>query len=144
MNELSLPSIAVGGAGNKALMLVEGKGSCYILDRGTSRWDTCASEAILRAYGGKFWKLNEFLCSPLPVERGYTYLKSSLNLDFEPTATQSLSNSIRIREGESPKIEDFKAYSNLSGHVALAPGEDVYAYWAAAQAALLKSRPSYN
>ena len=39
---LDLPNISIGGAANKALMLVEGRGSCYILDTGgPSRWDTC-------------------------------------------------------------------------------------------------------
>ena len=39
---LGLPNIQIGGAANKALMLVEGRGSCYILDSGgPSRWDTC-------------------------------------------------------------------------------------------------------
>ena len=34
---LDLPRVRAGGAGNKALLLLEGKGSCYIQDRGVSR-----------------------------------------------------------------------------------------------------------
>ena len=45
------------GAGNKMLMLLEGKGAAYIQDRGVSRWDTCACEAVIDAHGGLLCKL---------------------------------------------------------------------------------------
>jgi hypothetical protein len=77
-----------------------------------------ASEAVLRAGGGKFWKLSEFLKSPRSEEIGYTYLKGVRNSDFDPTRTS------RAQE---------KPYTNLCGHVALAPGADVDEYWRAAQ-----------
>jgi len=135
----------VGGAGNKALMLVEGRGSCYILDRGTSRWDTCAAEAVLRASAGKFWKLNEFLQSPtVPPEGGYTYLKSAVNLDYEPSAIQTKSNSVIIDGTRRSAVENFKAYSNLAGHVALAPGEDIDQFWNAVKAVQENVAPDYS
>ena len=36
-----------GGAGNKLMMLLEGKGAVYIQDRGVSRWDTCGPQAVI-------------------------------------------------------------------------------------------------
>ncbi|EOD27438.1 hypothetical protein EMIHUDRAFT_457163 [Emiliania huxleyi CCMP1516] len=49
--------VRAGGAGNKALLLLEGEASCYIQDRGVSRWDSCAAQAVLEAHGGCFAKL---------------------------------------------------------------------------------------
>jgi hypothetical protein len=47
---LNCERVKSGGAGNKVLMLLEGKGLCYIQDRGVSRWDTCAAQAVLEVY----------------------------------------------------------------------------------------------
>ncbi|CAG9467879.1 unnamed protein product [Pedinophyceae sp. YPF-701] len=45
--------LGIGGAGNKALRLLDGDISHYIFTaKGTKRWDTCAPEALLRAVGG--------------------------------------------------------------------------------------------
>jgi 3'-phosphoadenosine 5'-phosphosulfate (PAPS) 3'-phosphatase len=49
-----------GGAGNKIMMLLEDKGDVYLQDRGLSRWDICAGDAILRCKGGLLCKLTEF------------------------------------------------------------------------------------
>jgi 3'(2'), 5'-bisphosphate nucleotidase len=38
IEELGYTRVPSGGAGNKMLMLLEGKGGCYIQDRGVSRW----------------------------------------------------------------------------------------------------------
>jgi hypothetical protein len=38
IDELGYTRVRSGGAGNKMLMLLEGKGGCYIQDRGVSRW----------------------------------------------------------------------------------------------------------
>ena len=46
MAELQYNRVPSGGAGNKMLMLLEGKGDCYIQDRGISRWDTCAAQVL--------------------------------------------------------------------------------------------------
>eukprot|EP01026_Neomeris_dumetosa_P069392 TRINITY_DN68607_c0_g2_i1.p1 TRINITY_DN68607_c0_g2~~TRINITY_DN68607_c0_g2_i1.p1 ORF type:complete len:631 (-),score=98.82 TRINITY_DN68607_c0_g2_i1:132-2024(-) len=44
----------IGGAGNKLVMLLEGKITHWVFPRtGTKRWDTCAPEALLVAIGGK-------------------------------------------------------------------------------------------
>ena len=129
MHELDMPQVRSGGAGNKGLLLLEGKGRCYIQDRGVSRWDTCATEAVIKAFGGQFAKLTTFINAPTPADMealitGYTYLPTVTNLDLNPLAAQTKYNS----EGGV-----FKVYSNLCGHVSLAPGEDVKSIWEAMQ-----------
>ena len=129
MNALEMPQVRSGGAGNKGLLLLEGKGRCYIQDRGVSRWDTCATEAVVKAFGGKFAKLSTFIDATNPTDTeslitGYTYLPTSVNLDPNPLAAKTKYNS----EGG-----EFKVYSNLCGHVGLAPGEDVTQVWEAMQ-----------
>jgi len=45
--------IRVGGAGHKALLVLEGRVDAYVFPTpGTKKWDTCAPEAILRSVGG--------------------------------------------------------------------------------------------
>ena len=45
--------LRVGGAGYKAIILLEGKAHAYIYpSSGCKKWDTCASEAVLAAAGG--------------------------------------------------------------------------------------------
>jgi len=43
----------VGGVGNKLLAVAEGRADFAVMHFGTSLWDTCAPEAIVRARGGK-------------------------------------------------------------------------------------------
>jgi hypothetical protein len=38
ISQLGFDRVPSGGAGNKMLMLLEGKGAAYIQDRGVSRW----------------------------------------------------------------------------------------------------------
>ncbi|CAE8739295.1 unnamed protein product [Polarella glacialis] len=46
-------TIAVGGAGYKVARITDGAADLWIFPRsGTSRWDTCAGEAMLQALGG--------------------------------------------------------------------------------------------
>lgn len=45
--------LKVGGAGYKVLQLIEGKAHAYVFaSPGCKKWDTCAPEAVLEAYGG--------------------------------------------------------------------------------------------
>lgn len=45
--------LRVGGAGYKVLQLLEGKAHAYVFaSSGCKKWDTCAPEAVLEAYGG--------------------------------------------------------------------------------------------
>lgn len=130
IEELGYSRVPSGGAGNKMLMLLEGKGGCYIQDRGVSRWDTCAAQAVIEAHGGTLSKLTTFIENQSLAS--YTYLKSTINLDFEPgVANQTPFNSnlskeraSAIKQGEKFPItaEDLpttKAYSNLCGLFAL-------------------------
>lgn len=45
--------IKVGGAGFKILLLLEGKAHAYVFaSAGCKKWDTCAPEAVIEAFGG--------------------------------------------------------------------------------------------
>jgi len=51
--------LRVGGAGHKAILLMEGQAHAYVFDSaGCKKWDTCAPEAILRAIGAKLTDMN--------------------------------------------------------------------------------------
>lgn len=46
--------LRVGGAGNKAILLMEGLAHAYVFaSHGCKKWDTCAPEAVLNAMGGR-------------------------------------------------------------------------------------------
>jgi hypothetical protein len=126
MAELKYRRVASGGAGNKALMLLEGKGAAYIVDRGVSRWDTCAASAIIEAYGGTFSKLSSFIDTK--VVSDYTYLHTESNLDFVPNLAAltgynaSSSSKGLVSKGGDAKahsVDQVKPYSNLCGLLAL-------------------------
>ena len=97
----------LNAAGNKFLMLLEGRGACYIQDRGVSRWDTCAGEAILRAHGGIFFKLSSIATSG--TFENYLYKPTQVNLDIEEISSVG---------GESTLIP---SYTNICGLFALSP-----------------------
>lgn len=124
ITQLGYVRVPSGGAGNKMLMLLEHKGAAYIQDRGVSRWDTSAAQAVIEANGGILTKLTKFIADK--TLESYTYLQSSTNLDFEEgasflTAYNTVNKSL-VKKGDAPKIgklEDFKAYSNIVGLLAL-------------------------
>ena len=164
--------IKSGGAGNKMLLLLEhslnhhhyhnnshdgagaggggddGRSSSmlYIQDRGVSRWDTCAAEAILYAFGGQLTKLTPYLIDDnddnevvaavkekdKEDSRRYKYLASTTNLDFIPGLATLTRNNCRHHDGINSdflmkgeekimNVEDVKVYSNLCGFVAFGP-----------------------
>ena len=124
MAELQYTRVPSGGAGNKMLMLLEGKGNCYIQDRGVSRWDTCWAQAVIEAYGGILMKLSPFIKSK--GLESYTYKKSSLNLDFEAGCANLTAYNVNdksiVKKGEvqpATDINQMKPYSNLCGLLAL-------------------------
>ena len=115
LDELHYHRVPSGGAGNKVLRLLEAEEaaeidtrrppSVYIQDRGVSRWDTCAAQAVLEAQGGILYNLERFLQDappPLTTTRtntnnedenaaaedissfSYTYRQTDTNLDFVP------------------------------------------------------------
>ena len=121
MKELDYDRAPSGGAGNKMLMLLEGKGTAYIQDRGVSRWDTCGAQAVLEAHGGILCRLDRFLEG---TESSYTYRKTEENLDFEPnTANLTKYNARKGIELEAGSMatatSEVKPYANLCGLMAL-------------------------
>jgi 3'(2'), 5'-bisphosphate nucleotidase len=124
MKELGYVRVPSGGAGNKMMMLLEGKGGAYIQDRGVSRWDTCGAQAVIEANGGILSKLTAFEDSK--TLSSYTYLKSDLNLDFEAGRANLTPYNVKdkssIKKGETKVADDVnivKAYSNLCGLLAI-------------------------
>ena len=124
IEELDYVRVPSGGAGNKMLMLLEGKGVAYIQDRGVSRWDTSGAQAVLEANGGSLSKLTSFITSS--TLESYTYLKSSYNLDFEPnvaslTPYNAADKTAVKRSGNqlAESVESVKPYSNLCGLLAV-------------------------
>lgn len=135
IEELEVPRIKAGGAGNKMMMLLQqsisianreaepktSHGHLYIQDRGVSRWDTCAAEACLEAFGGQLLKLTEFLDEN--QDGYYSYLASQTNLDFIPDTANLTKYNSNLQDIPSPaqKAQDVcevKTYANLCGLVA--------------------------
>jgi len=151
ITQLGYVRVPSGGAGNKMLMLLEHKGAAYIQDRGVSRWDTSAAQAVIEANGGILTKLTKFIADK--TLESYTYLQSTTNLDFEEgasflTAYNTVNKSL-VKKGDAPKIgrlEDFKAYSNIVGLLAL--NKDGLAnldnIFASIQAVKATSEPAYD
>lgn len=144
-----LQRVPSGGAGNKMLLLLEGKGAAYIQDRGVSRWDTCGAQAVLEAHGGALCKLSSFLQGGAA---GYTYLASDLNLDFEPGAATltpfNAADKGAVVKGAPPvpalEAVQVKPYANLCGLVALAAGSDPQAWRERCLRTAADSAPAYD
>jgi len=61
--------VRVGGAGHKALLVLEGKVDVYLFaSPGTKKWDSCAPEAIVRAIGGQLTDVHG---------KSFTYFRTS-------------------------------------------------------------------
>jgi 3'-phosphoadenosine 5'-phosphosulfate (PAPS) 3'-phosphatase len=141
--------ISAGGCGNKMLMLIEGRGDIYIQDRGVSRWDTCAAQAILEAYGGTLCKLTDFISSS--HNNSYTYSQTDINLDPNAAAKFGKMN-IRSEEQyailEKTTIGDnihfVKPYSNICGLVACKNMDCMLKLRADILDVLLEELPVYN
>mmetsp|Transcript_21920 Transcript_21920/g.30127 ORF Transcript_21920/g.30127 Transcript_21920/m.30127 type:complete len:376 (+) Transcript_21920:32-1159(+) len=146
--------VSSGGAGNKMLMLLEGKGHCYIQDRGVSRWDTCAAEAVLKANGGILAKLSTFANSK--ELESYHYLQSDKNLDFVDkqasltpyNASAAAKNKGLAAGAVDLTVEDFNPYSNLCGLFAVgkadANSEALDIFFAAIQTSATVAAPAYD
>lgn len=155
IEELGYTRVPSGGAGNKMLMLLEGKGGCYIQDRGVSRWDTCGAQAVIEAHGGTLSKLTSYIENK--TLESYNYLKSTENLDFQPgVAYQTPFNSnidkeraTAIKQGQKFLIDDLsttKVYSNLCGLFALDSQNltEIEKFYEAIQRAKAVAEPSYD
>lgn len=110
IQKLRLDRVKSGGAGNKILMLLEGRGACYIQDRGVSRWDTCAGSAILRAHGAVFSKLTKIIENNAIED--YTYSPTTVNHDIGFLDKHT--------EVDRAKVGP---YANICGLFALSPSE---------------------
>lgn len=67
--------LRVGGAGNKVLLVMEGKAHAYVYaNPGCKRWDTCAPEAILCAQGGALTDVHgapyDYAAGVAPLNKG--------------------------------------------------------------------------
>jgi len=133
MSELNYSRVPSGGAGNKMLMLLEGKADAYIQDRGVSRWDTCGAQACIEAYGGVLTKLSEFTgngIGPPGTMATYTYSESINNVDFVPGLSWMTAYNARRKE-DAPKkneskrkaeqVDEIQPYANLCGLFAVGP-----------------------
>lgn len=150
---LGFERVPSGGAGNKMLMLLEGKGALYLQDRGVSRWDTSGAQAVLEANGGALAQLAPFAAGETDL-KSYKYLKSNVNLDFLP-ATSCLTpynakDKASIKKGDPPRqgaLEEFQPYSNLLGLLAMS-AEGLQPRLAELQQAVLevavKAPPAYD
>ena len=123
----NLSRVKTGGAGNKVLMLIEGHGDIYFQDRGLSRWDTCAAEALLEAKGGCLAKLTSLWDAETI---GYQYTKGEANLDFtEGQAALTPYNATVKVDKEvkqmATKVDQVKPYSNLAGLFAVTDSADI-------------------
>ena len=130
------------------LMLLEGKGRAYIQDRGVSRWDTAAAQAVIEAHGGVLCKLGAMI-NDQGKEESYTYLKSDTNLDF----VSGLANLTKYNAaagtggiGDSKRMamdaSEVKPYANLCGLFAISAEEDSEVRKAGLLAALKRAAKS--
>jgi fructose-1,6-bisphosphatase/inositol monophosphatase family enzyme len=158
MKECEYERVPSGGAGNKMLMLLEGKGSAYIQDRGVSRWDTAGAQACIEAAGGILCKLSSFMDeSSVGALQSYIYLSSETNLDFVPGLSNLTPYNAR-EKGMAPKkgepavlasdVMTVAPYSNLNGLLAIGPAlyseENMKAISDACQRAKGSQPPSFD
>ena len=162
IEELKVERVKSGGAGNKMMLLLERSilssrteldaSLLYIQDRGVSRWDTCAAEACLEAYGGKLVKLTSIL-NPESGDEFYKYLASEDNLDFIPGSANLTTHNCRSAKEFEPnqmvaEVKQVKAYANLCGLVAVGiewnTVREMERLKDALRKAAKKNPPSYN
>lgn len=149
MEELSLARLGVGGAGHKALLLLEGAGECYVQDRGLSRWDTCGAQGVLEAHGGAMVKLHSFMADG--ALDPYSYIEGGANSDFVPgLAALSRYNAARAYDGDAPQratdVEQLLPYANTCGVLALPRADEgtLERYRAALLRAAARHDPAYD
>jgi len=125
IDELGYDRVRSVASGNRAMMLLEGKGGAYIRDTGGfAKWDTSAPTAVLEAYGGTMSKLPPFL-KDQSLEP-YTHLKTTKNLDFSPSSVHltlsNAKNKAAFTKGVDVLVSDvstIKEYSCVQGLVAV-------------------------
>ena len=152
--ELGLTPYPAGGAGNKALLVLELAGAVYIQDRGVSRWDTCAAQAVVEAHGGLLTRLDGLTAEGAPdapfdptALARYTYIKGPTNSAFVsglPKLTR-YNAAAGVEVGDrGTAAEQFKAYANLCGLFALSADADAAAIARAVKKVAKATPPSYD
>ena len=133
VEELCMKQVTYGSVGNKVLNLLQGKGDCYIQDRGSFRWDTCAPEALIAAYGGCLVRLSTFIAtgkleSYVYKQTGYGSLNPDLEFIFGydknlwPVFSRYNGDPVesKLEKRITPETAHLvKAYSNLCGFICL-------------------------
>lgn len=147
--------VRAGGVGNKLMNLLEHKGMLYIQDRGVSRWDTCAPQAVIEARGGLLVKLSSLMASK--KLESYTYEKTTENLDVNTDYPVQLGKYNRRAAAtskndsfldESQQVTDLRPYANVCGFLALdaasAAPERLDAITSMVQSAAVESEPTFS
>ena len=166
--ELGFERRPAGGAGNKGLLVLEVPCACYIQDRGVSRWDSCAAQAVLEAKGGLMVQLQPFVNGALAEGGGnasspvvltpYTYRQGKVNTDFVPGASRltkynaadCVLTDAESAKGAPPRYAqdpcEFKPYANTLGLLALRSKEPdaLEAVRTAVVRAAAKCKPEYD
>ena len=161
--ELGFTERPQGGAGNKALRVLEEPRGCYIQDRGVSRWDTCAAQAVLEAHGGMLVQLHPLASGAAdapPTVLPYRYVKGAVNANFVPglvplskynAASGTLSaDELAKGKGAPPRYatsaEQLKPYANTLGLFAIrhADPENLEAARAAILRAAAQKPPAFD
>lgn len=164
--KLGAIQIRVSGAGNKILKIIEFSEyfkckALYVQDRGISRWDSAAGEAILDSYGGGFLKLSELIkpndfSSTLPLRYHYrhTLVQAEEDIDWSIKVRMTKSNvndSSLVKSSKATYFTDetkanMLPYSNMCGLFASidCSKEALIDFSAKAKEAAKHSKPSYS
>merc|ERR1712129_164160 len=85
---------------------------------GFAKWDTCAPQAVLEAYGGCLGKLPAFLKNQ--ELESYTHLKTTKNLDFTPNQVHLTLSNAKDKASYVKGVDVVvKEYSCIQGLVAV-------------------------
>jgi fructose-1,6-bisphosphatase/inositol monophosphatase family enzyme len=158
--ELGYELAPTGGAGNKALRVLESPKTCYIQDRGLSRWDTCGPQGVIEGHGGVLAKLQPLVAGAAEeaVLEPYHYLVDDHPDDFVPGLTRLTKYNARkgvLDEADKAKDapvrfatsqEEILPYKNGLGVFALgsADADTIAHVHAAVRRAAEKQPPSFD
>ena len=159
-SELHYEPLPAGGAGNKAMLVLEEPRAVYIQDRGVSRWDTCAAQAVVEAQGGLLVQLQPF-CEDAdsgapPTLTPYTYKAGPVNCDFAPSvakltkynAADGVLQEADLVKGAPPRLaataSELRPYANCLGLLALKSADEVEGVRAAVRKAKVLATPSFD
>ena len=151
--EMGYVAYPAGGAGNKALLLLELPRAVYIQDRGVSRWDTCAAQAVVEAHGGRMGRLDAVVAEGggaggVATPSTYTYLKGTqANSVFVAGLARLTKYNARAgveTGGLGTSADQFKPYANVCGLFAVPPGVDELAIVDASRRVAQSVPPSYD